>query len=231
MSAILVTGANRGIGLELVRQYSADGWQVHACCRNPDAATELQRLAGDTAGKVALHRLDVTDDGLISDLARQLQRQPIDILFNNAGVYGQSDAWFGNTSRTAWLDALNVNTISPMKVMEALVDNVAASELRIMATLSSKMGSMADNRSGGSYVYRSTKAALNAVMVSAAHDLKPRGITAVVLHPGWVRTDMGGPNGEISVAESVAAMRQILSRVGPDDAGSFYEIDGSIIPW
>ncbi len=231
MSAILVTGANRGIGLELVRQYSADGWQVHACCRNPAAATELQRLAEGGAGNVLVHRLEVTDDAQISDLARQLQGQPIDILFNNAGVYGQSDAWFGNASRAAWLDALNVNTISPMKVMEALVDNVAASELRIMATLSSKMGSMADNRSGGSYVYRSTKAALNAVMVSAAHDLKPRGITAVVLHPGWVRTDMGGPNGEISVAESVTAMRQILSRVGPDDAGSFYEIDGSIIPW
>lgn len=231
MSQILVTGANRGIGLELVRQYSEVGWQVHACCRNPDAAMELRRLVDAGKGAVLLHRLDVTDDAQISNLAQNLRGQPIDILFNNAGVYGQADAWFGNTDRKAWLDALNVNTISPMKVMEAMVDNVAASELRIMATLSSKMGSMADNRSGGSYVYRSTKAALNAVMVSAAHDLKPRGITAVMLHPGWVRTDMGGPNGEISVAQSVAAMRQILSRVSPEDAGSFYEIDGSIVPW
>ena len=231
MPEILVTGANRGIGLELVRQYAGDGWRVNACCRDPEGAGELRSLAALADGRIVLHRLDVTDDDQIAALAARLNGRPIDILFNNAGVYGQVDAWFGNTRRDDWLAALNVNTISPMKVMEALVDNVADSELKLIATLSSKMGSMADNRSGGSYVYRSTKAALNAVMVSAAHDLKPRGITAVILHPGWVRPDMGGPNGEISAAESVAAMRRTLSRVGPEDAGSFYEIDGSIIPW
>lgn len=231
MPEILVTGANRGIGLELARQYAADGWRVNACCRDPEGADELRSLAASADGRIVLHRLDVTDDDQIAALAARLNGRPIDILFNNAGVYGQVDAWFGNTRRDDWLAALNVNTISPMKVMEALVDNVADSDLKLIATLSSKMGSMADNRSGGSYVYRSTKAGLNAVMVSAAHDLKPRGITAVILHPGWVRTDMGGPNGEISVAESVAAMRRTLSRVGPEDAGSFYEIDGSIIPW
>ncbi len=231
MAEMLVTGANRGIGLELARQYVADGWRVHACCRRPEQAPALQALAQAHPGQLRIHPLEVTDDAQIEALAERLDGRPIDILFNNAGVYGQADAWFGNTRRDDWLAALNVNTISPMKVMEALVDNVAASERRIIATLSSKMGSMADNRSGGSYVYRSTKAALNAVMVSAAHDLRPRGISAVVLHPGWVRTDMGGPNGELSVSESVDAMRRILAGVTVDDAGSFYEIDGSIIPW
>ncbi len=231
MADILVTGANRGIGLELVRQYAADGWGVHACCRQPDSAQALQQLAADHPGQVTIHPLEVTDDEQIAALANALRGRPIDILFNNAGVYGQADAWFGNTRRDDWLRALDVNTISPMKIMEALVDNVAMSERKIIATLSSKMGSMADNRSGGSYVYRSTKAALNAVMVSAAHDLKPRGISAVILHPGWVRTDMGGPNGELSVSESVTAMRRILDGVSLDDAGSFYEIDGTIIPW
>ena len=231
MPEILVTGANRGIGLELVRQYAADGWRVDACCRAPERADALQALAATAPKRVILHRLDVTDDEQIGALADRLNGRPIDILFNNAGIYGQIDAWFGNTRRDDWLTALNVNTISPMKVMESLVDNVAGSELKLIATLSSKMGSMADNRSGGSYVYRSTKAALNAVMVSAAHDLKPRGVTAVILHPGWVRTDMGGPNAEISVAESVATMRRTLSRIGPEDTGSFFDIDGSIIPW
>jgi NAD(P)-dependent dehydrogenase (short-subunit alcohol dehydrogenase family) len=215
----------------MVRQHAAAGWVVHACCRTPGKAALLQAIAADYPEQVIVHELDVTDDAQIARLVASLQGTPVDMLFNNAGVYGQSDAWFGNTRRSEWLRALDVNTISPMKMMEALVDNVAASEQRIIATLSSKMGSMADNSSGGSYVYRSTKAALNAVMVSAAHDLKPRGITAVILHPGWVRTDMGGPEGEISVVESVAAMRQILAGLCAEDAGKFYDIDGSIIPW
>lgn len=231
MSVLFVTGANRGIGLELVRQYASDGWTVHATCRNPDQATELQTLASSKGNNINVHRLEVTSDSSITELAAKLRGVPIDLLFNNAGVYGPSGVGFGDTRRDDWLHALNVNTIAPMKLMEALVDNVAASDLRIIATMSSKMGSMADNCSGGSYIYRSTKAALNAVMVSAAQDLKPRGITAVILHPGWVRTDMGGPNGEISVAESVAGIRQIISGLRAENAGNFYDIDGSIIPW
>ena len=231
MPVLFVTGANRGIGLELVRQYASGGWNVHATCRNPDQATELQALVGGRGNNIIVHQLDVTSDSGIAEIAAMFRGIPIDILFNNAGVYGPAGTGFGSTQRDDWLKALNVNTISPMKLMEALVDNVAASELRIIATMSSKMGSMADNHSGGSYVYRSTKAALNAVMVSAAHDLRPRGVTAVVLHPGWVRTDMGGPNGEISVTESVSGMRRILAGLRPENAGSFYDIDGSIIPW
>ncbi len=227
---ILITGSNRGIGLELVRQFADDGWRVHACCRRPAQADALQALAADNPD-IQVHALDVADEGQIREMASQLQGQPIDILFNNAGVYGQTDAWFGNTDSGKWLYCLRVNTIAPMKMMEAFVDNVAASQHRTIATMSSKMGSMADNGSGGSYVYRSSKAAVNAVMKSAAIDLQDRGIKVAILHPGWVKTEMGGPNAEIDTATSVRMMRKTLSLLTLSNSGTFFDIDGSVIPW
>jgi NAD(P)-dependent dehydrogenase (short-subunit alcohol dehydrogenase family) len=227
---ILVTGSNRGIGLELVHQYASAGWEVHACCRDPERATELQALAAENP-EIHLHQLDVTDRGRITSLARELEGKPIDLLFNNAGVYGQNDALFGNTDENLWLRAMRINVIGPMKMMEAFVGHVAGSQHKLIACLSSKMGSMADNGSGGSYVYRSSKAALNAVLKSAAIDLQPRGIRVAILHPGWVKTAMGGPHAEISATESVNAMRAILTRMKPEDTGTFYDIDGRIIPW
>lgn len=228
---VLITGANRGIGLELARQYAADGWRVYACCRQPERAAELNRLAAAGDGRTSVHPLDVTNPAQIAALPAILGEQPLELLINNAGVYGQDDASFGNTDVRAWLQTFQINTIGPLKVMEALVEAVAGSRRRVMACLSSKMGSMADNRSGGSYVYRSSKAALNAVVMSAAVDLRHRGVTVVALNPGWVKTDMGGPNAEITVAESVAALRAILGRVGPVDSGRFIDVDGSTIPW
>lgn len=227
---ILITGANRGIGLELVRQYAADGWHVIACCRHPESADALRAL-NDQYNLVGIHSLDVTDARQIQGLAGILKGQAIDILFNNAGIYGPSDAVFGNTDEAQWLDCFRVNTIAPMKMMEAFVDHVAASQRKIIATMSSKMGSMEDNGSGGSYIYRSSKAAVNAVMKSASIDLQPRGIRVAILHPGWVLTDMGGPNAEISVTESVKNLRSILDDLTPETSGSFFDIDGSIISW
>ncbi len=227
---ILITGTNRGIGLELTRQYAGAGWRVLACCRHPEEARDLSTLQDKYEG-ISIHQLDVSDTSQIKRLADQLAGVPIDILFNNAGVYGPSDATFGNTDEQAWLDCLRINTIAPMKMMEAFADHVAASQLRTIATMSSKMGSMADNGSGGSYIYRSSKAALNAVMKSAAIDLQPRGICVAILHPGWVLTDMGGPNAEISVSESVTGLRRILADLTPEQSGTFFDIDGSVIPW
>ncbi|MFN2337888.1 MAG: SDR family oxidoreductase [Gammaproteobacteria bacterium] len=227
---ILVTGSNRGIGLELVRQYANAGWQVHACCRDPERATELHVLAAENH-KIHLHQLDVTDHGRITSLARELEGQAIDLLFNNAGVYGQDDAVFGNTDENLWLRAMRINVIAPMKMMEAFVEHVASSQHKLIACLSSKMGSMADNGSGGSYVYRSSKAALNAVLKSAAIDLQTRSIRVAILHPGWVKTAMGGPHAEISTTESVTAMRAILAQMKPEDTGTFYDIDGRVILW
>jgi NAD(P)-dependent dehydrogenase (short-subunit alcohol dehydrogenase family) len=227
---ILITGSNRGIGLELAHQYAARGWQVLACCRRPDQATALNRL-GEQFPNITLHTLDVAQQDQVQKLATQLHDCPIDILFNNAGVYGPDDAVFGNTDEARWLECLRVNVIAPMKMMEAFVTQVAASQHKLIAAMSSKMGSMADNGSGGSYIYRSSKAALNAVMKSAAIDLEPKGVKVAILHPGWVQTDMGGPNAEITVAESVGRMREILGTMTPGNSGSFFDIDGSIIPW
>jgi NAD(P)-dependent dehydrogenase (short-subunit alcohol dehydrogenase family) len=228
---VLLTGANRGIGLEMVRQYASAGWRVYACCRQPERAVELNGLARSSAGRVSVHPLDVTSPVQIAALPAILGAQPLDLLINNAGVYGQDDASFGNTDVRAWLEAFHVNAVAPLKIMEALVEPVARSRRRVMACVSSKMGSMADNRSGGSYVYRSSKAALNAVVTSAAIDLRHRGITVVALNPGWVKTDMGGPNAEITVAESVDALRALLDRLGPADSGRFIDVDGTTIPW
>ncbi len=230
MNTILITGSNRGIGLELVRQYADENWHVFACCRSPRDASVLQELAG-SKDNISVHALDVSDSQQIAALASELKETTIDILFNNAGIYGPYDANFGNTDEQQWLECFSINTISPMKVTEAFVSHVANSQLKTVASMSSKMASMADNGSGGSYLYRSSKAALNAVMTSVAIDLKPRGIKVAIMHPGWVKTDMGGPNAEISTHACVAQLKKILNELTLETSGSFFEIDGSIIPW
>lgn len=232
MPNILITGANRGLGLELVRQYAADGWTVHACCRNPENAGSLLAMADHAGSLVHVHRLDVTHGIEREILAAQLQDHPLDILLNNAGVSGGwNQQGFGDTSPGRWEKVFMTNTIAPLLLMEAFLTPLTRSEHKLIANMSSKMGSMADNASGGSYLYRSSKAALNAVTVSAARDLAPQGITVVALHPGWVRTDMGGPSGELSVTTAVAALRRNLSALTQADSGRFIDIDGTDIPW
>ena len=231
VESILITGANRGIGLEFAHEYAAAGWRVYACCRRPELARELSRLAAASEGQVSIHPLDVTSPAQVAALPAVLGREPLDLLVNNAGIYGPDDGGFGSTDVAAWLATFHVNAIAPLKIMEALAAHVARSRRKLVACVSSKMGSMADNSSGGSYAYRSSKAALNAVVASAALDLRPRGITVVALNPGWVKTDMGGPNAEIGVAESVSALRAILDRLTLADSGRFIDVDGATIPW
>ncbi|MCG5512147.1 SDR family oxidoreductase [Ectothiorhodospira shaposhnikovii] len=227
---VVITGANRGIGLMFAQQYAEAGARVLAACRHPEQARELSRLAAKTRGRVSVHPLDVTNPAQIQALAGILTDTPVDILINNAGSYGPASA-FGDTDVEGWLETFRINTVAPLKIMEALVEPVASGRRRLMVNISSKMGSMADNGSGGSYIYRSTKAALNAITVSAARDLGARGITVVALHPGWVRTDMGGPDAEITTEQSVTAMRQTISHLTLVDSGRFIDIDGSDIPW
>ncbi|HEY3175426.1 MAG TPA: SDR family oxidoreductase [Candidatus Polarisedimenticolia bacterium] len=231
MRTVLVTGANRGIGLELARQYATDGWRVHACCREPGSARELDLLQRASGGRVIPHRLDVTDAARIHALAAQLAGQPIDILLNNAGVYGTQGESFGNLAESDWIEVLRVNTLAPFRMAEAFVEHVAASGMKLFATISSKMGSIDDNTSGGRYAYRSSKAAVNMVTRSLAVDLRGRGITAVVLNPGWVRTRMGGAGAPLAVEESVGRIRAVLDRVTPAQSGQFLDHDGSVIPW
>lgn len=231
MPTLLITGANRGIGLELCNQYLQQGWDVHACCRQPKKAKELNKLADTNKDKLTVHELEVTNEKEMDALKKALKDKPVDVLLNNAGIHALGASQFGQSDDKAWEEAVAVNLVAPMKMMEHFVDNVAISDKKIIASMSSKMGSMEDNTSGGSYAYRATKAALNAVMVSAAHDLRHRDITALILHPGWVRTDMGGPHGEISVEQSCVMLRKILDECDITDSGKFFDIDGSIIPW
>ena len=227
---VLITGASRGIGIELVRQYAQAGWRVYATCRSPERAMDLSRLAAANQGSVTVQPLDVTEPRHLQALRATLSDIPLDLLINNAGVLGPPVQGFGDTDIDAWVYALRVNAIAPIKLMECLADNLAACN-GVAANLSSKMGSISENSSGGYYIYRSSKAALNAVVKSAALDLARRGIVVVALHPGWVRTTMGGPEAPLDAMESVMRLRRILDRLGPADSGRFFDIDGTPVPW
>ncbi|MEW6440139.1 MAG: SDR family oxidoreductase [bacterium] len=233
MPSILVTGASRGLGLEFARQYCEAGWRVFACCRNPEGAEKLNALIPAARGLLSVHRLDVTDPGQIDALARDLRDERIDILLNNAGVSGGNGRGSGlvGVDCEKWIAVFRVNAMAPLKMSETFLEHVERSDRRIIAALSSRMGSIADNTSGGSYLYRSSKAAVNAAMKSLSIDLRNRKVTVLVLHPGWVRTDMGGPSATLSPAQSVAGMRKVLEAAGPDLSGRFISYDGSEIPW
>ena len=228
---VLITGCNRGLGLEFARQYTQAGWRVYATCRSPERALDLARLAASNPDTVSLHPLDVTETRQIDGMRQMLAGEPLDLLINNAGVLGPKDQGFGHTDADAWVYTFRVNAIAPLKLIEALADNLAAGGQHLAATLSSKMGSISENESGGFYIYRSSKAAVNASIKSASIDLANRGINVVALHPGWVKTAMGGREAEIEATESVSRMREILDRLGPKDSGGFFDLDGSRIPW
>jgi NAD(P)-dependent dehydrogenase (short-subunit alcohol dehydrogenase family) len=231
MPSALITGANRGLGFEFARQYLADGWQVYAACRDPNSASELRRLTDASGHKVRILTLDVTDPASVKAAATELEGQAIDLLLNNAGVGGVRGQTIGNIDYEAWAKVLNANTMGPMRVSEAFVDNVARSKRKLIVTLTSGMGSLADNTSGGSIAYRSSKAAVNMVMRSLAIDLAPRGITCVVVNPGWVRTDMGGPHGTLTTTESVSMLRRLIETLGPAQSGKFFNYDGCEYAW
>jgi len=231
MSTVLITGANRGLGLEFARQYAAEGWQVLATCRTPKAAKELQQLAADGRGRIRVLEMDVTDVASVRAAAATIKGEAIDLLLNNAGVGGPRGQQIGNLDYTAWAHVIDTNTLGPMRVTEAFLENVAKSGLKQVVTITSGLGSLADNTSGGYYAYRSSKAAINMVMKSAAVDLASRGITCIVMSPGWVRTDMGGSGGKLSPAESIGAMRSVIAALRQDDSGRFLSYTGKPYPW
>ncbi len=232
MKTALITGANRGIGLEFCRQYAADGWRVLACSRYPEQSDELNRLASRNPELIKVHALDVADHVEIDRLGQILADESIDLLINNAGIYPDSDkSGFGHTDYAEWIQAFRINTMAPLKMAETFAAQIARGKQKTIVTITSKMGSISDNSGGGSYLYRSSKAAVNMVVKSLAIDLKPLGITAVVFHPGWVRTDMGGPNAMISPEQSVSGMRHVISGLAPADSGKFFAYDGQPIPW
>jgi NAD(P)-dependent dehydrogenase (short-subunit alcohol dehydrogenase family) len=226
MPTVLITGANRGLGLEFVRQYATDGWRVHAGCRSPERAMDLRGIKGD----VAVHRLDVTDEASIAAVVRALGDAAIDVLVNNAGVYGRRQS-LGHIDYSGWEGVLRTNVLAPIAVTEALSSALLRAERPRVALITSRMGSIADNTSGGTYAYRSSKAALNAAGRSLALDLKAQGIIVLMLHPGWVRTDMGGAGAPLEPRDSIAALRRIIGGAEMIDSGRFFSHDGSEVPW
>lgn len=231
MNTVLITGANRGLGLEFARQYADEGWKVYAACRRPDDARELDRLAAASGGHVAVIALDVTDAASLRTAAAELAGIPIDLLVNNAGVGSPKGQKLGSLDYAAWQRVLDTNTLGPMRVTEAFLGNVEKSGQKKIVTITSGMGSIEDNGSGGSYAYRSSKAAVNMVVKSLSIDLAARGITCIVMNPGWVRTDMGGPGGQLSPEQSIAAMRKVIAGLTPADSGKFFNHDGRQYPW
>ncbi|MEN8259187.1 MAG: SDR family oxidoreductase [Pseudomonadota bacterium] len=231
MPIVMVTGANRGLGLEFCRQYAEAGWGVLACCRRPEAAAGLQSLTGRYPS-VDSHAVDVRDFARIDELALALAGTAIDVLINNAGVYGDAGSTgFGALDYETWTAIFRVNTQAPVKIAEAFLPHVSRSQRKLIVTVSSLMGSIADNGSGGSFLYRSSKAAVNAAMHSLSIDLRPKNVGVLILHPGWVLTDMGGKNALITAAESVAGMRHVIDKFNLGESGSFINYTGKHLPW
>lgn len=221
---VLVTGANRGLGLEFARQYREAGWQVIGTARNPDAADELKALG------VRVMPLDVASQDSVDSLAAALGGEPIDLLINNAGIFPRvgkiAEIDFEDYQRT-----LEVNTVGPVRVTRALLPNLRQGKLKIIAGLSSNLGSIAENERGNFYGYRESKAALNMFTKTLAAELGSDGFICIVLTPGWVQTDMGGPNAPLQPADSIAGMKAVLDKLTPADNGTFWSYDGSQMPW
>jgi NAD(P)-dependent dehydrogenase (short-subunit alcohol dehydrogenase family) len=220
MKHAIITGANRGIGLELARQLQQRGWRVTALCRR--ASTALEAL-----GVTVVSGFDVTDPDVIDDLAAQLPAGSVDLLINNAGILEGMD--LQHLDLESARRQFEVNALGPLRLTRALVPSMGKGSR--VGLVTSRMGSIEDNTSGGSYGYRMSKAALNAAGKSLAHDLAPLGIAVALLHPGYVRTDMTGGNGLIEVEEAAEGLLARLDELTPDNSGTFWHSNGDILPW
>lgn len=227
MPTVMITGSNRGIGLEFVRQYAAAGWKVIATCRNPIGVGELATVDGD----IEVHGLDVSDPYQIERLTKDLDGVAIDLLLNSAGIFGPKGYELADVDYREWMQVMDINVFSPLKISMAFLPHVTMSDQKKIVTVSSKLGSIADNTSGGNTIYRTSKAAVNSVMRGLAAELKDQKISVRMLHPGWVRTDMGGDGADISTQESVQGMRAVIDDLDLSSTGMFYNYDGNELPW
>jgi NAD(P)-dependent dehydrogenase (short-subunit alcohol dehydrogenase family) len=233
MPSILITGANRGLGLEFARQYAADGWDVIATARDPKSSKELQQLA--KSRNVSLIRLDVASDESVKQLAESLDGKPVDLLVLNSAIYTRDGNKLGELNYAGWRESFETNVLGAIRVAEALIENVAASKRKQIVAISSGMGSIetlgATIGFALAYQYRSSKAALNMTMSILAKEVEPRGISVVILSPGWVQTDMGGANAELTPEQSIRGMRKVLDGNPKQLTGKFLSYDGTTWPW
>jgi NAD(P)-dependent dehydrogenase (short-subunit alcohol dehydrogenase family) len=225
---VLITGANRGLGLEFSKQYRAAGWKVIATARRPEEAADLKALGEG----VRIVTLDVTRPESVAALAATLAKTPIDLLINNAGQgVGLEPGALGALKIDDFERVMQVNAIGPVRVTQALLPSLRAGKGKVIVGISSGLGSLEWNRSGGYYGYRESKVALEMFMRRLAAELKGEGFICIALDPGWVKTDMGGPNAPLTPPESVAGMRKVLDGLKPEDTGKFWSHDGTLDPW
>lgn len=232
MPSILVTGASRGMGLEWTRQCGQRGWRVYATCRDPFEAGELRRL-DEQLDTVSLHKLDVTDPAQVATLARTLPNAGIDVLLHNAGIWSDWDPTLriGKLKFEAWDETWQVNVLGVARVTDALLEQVARSEMRLVVGITSEMGCVSSITSPGSYAYRASKAALNAMLRGMSHELKRRNIGVLLLHPGWVRTKIGGDSAALSPAEAVTGMLERIEGFTMEQTGKLLDYRGRELKW
>ncbi len=228
MTTVLITGTNKGVGLELTKLYAGRGDTVLACCRDPEAATELAAVAGD----VEVHGVVVGDDASVKTLSTVLGGRPIDLLINNAGTVGPDAAAQNSYTMDfdGWADTFNVNTMGPVRVLHAVMENLKAAGAAKVMTVTSQMGALSLDVVMV-HAYCASKAAVNKFMRLAAIDLKQDGIAVGLVHPGWVRTDMGGPNAELSAAESAAGVAAVCDQLSLENSGGFWKWTGETHDW
>lgn len=231
MKHCVITGSNRGIGLELVRAYlSRPDWHIHACCREPERADALRELVTKHLGRLTLHKLDVTHQPSLDAMAARLGGQGIDLLINNAGVLGGSHQALGDMDFDGWAEVFAINSMAPMRVSQTLLPHLRASGTAKIVTISSQLGAMS-YQSKGRYAYRSSKAAVNMVMKQMALDLKADGIACILFHPGWVQTDMGGAEADITPEASATSIADVIDRLSLADSGTFLNWTGVPHAW
>ncbi|MEM9533085.1 MAG: SDR family oxidoreductase [Pseudomonadota bacterium] len=220
---VLITGANRGLGLEFARQYTDGGWTVIGTARKPDQADDLKALGAEVLA------LDVTDRASVAALGTAMADRPIDMLINNAGIFPRQPA-IADVDIDSYTLTLMVNTVGPVLITQALLPSLQQGKLKHIVNMTSQLASI-ENNSGENYGYRESKAALNMFTKSLAAELGPDGFICLAIHPGWVRTDMGGPNGRLSPEESVTAMREVIDNMTAADNGVFRAFSGEQVPW
>ena len=223
MPTVLITGAARGLGLDFTKQYAAKGWKVIACARQPESL----KLIG---GTVQPHKLEVTDYAGVKALAKELSGQAIDVLICNAGIAGREATVLGEIDPAVWRQTFEVNALAPLMMAEAFVEHVARSQQKKLIAISSRLGSIT-HCNNGRYAYRASKTALNMEWKGLSIDTAAKGLVCVVLHPGWVQTDMGGTEATLTIDQSVPAMVKVIEGLTQAQNGHFINYDGSEIPW
>lgn len=230
MSTVLVTGANRGIGLALVAAYAERGDDVIATVRDPNRLHDLAATIEAHPGRVEVHRLAVTEPASITALAERLEGRTIDVLINNAGIIGPDRQTTLDMDFAGWLETFRVNTMAPLAVAQALLPNLRRADHAKILTVSSGMGSLSNTKSDH-VAYRASKAAVNKVMQCLATDLADEGIVVAVCHPGWVKTEMGGAEADITPEMSATGIQRIVDRMTLARSPVFHVWDGGVLPW